>query len=73
MSVERDLEQVWLGNVLGRATADGGEANQGPAPADGGGDGLNVTIIYGRQDSTIAYSPIARNQPSGTSESTTSP
>eukprot|EP00969_Alexandrium_andersonii_P085559 3772151-Alexandrium_andersonii.AAC.1 len=72
MSFERDLEQVWLGDVLGRATADGGGIIHGPAPADGGGDGLNVTTNYSRQDSTIAYSPIARNQPSGISEGTTS-
>eukprot|EP00969_Alexandrium_andersonii_P355466 15444462-Alexandrium_andersonii.AAC.1 len=73
MSFERDLEQVWLDDVLGRATADGGGVTHGPAPADGGGDGLNVTINDSRRDSTIAYSPIARNQPSGISESTTSP
>eukprot|EP00969_Alexandrium_andersonii_P272239 12032221-Alexandrium_andersonii.AAC.1 len=63
MTLEADLEAVWLGNVLGRATADGGGHNQGPAPADGGSIGHDVTIDYGRQDSTIAYSPIAQNAP----------
>eukprot|EP00969_Alexandrium_andersonii_P238959 10548307-Alexandrium_andersonii.AAC.1 len=42
---------------------------QGPAPADGGGVGPNSTVDYSRQDSTIAYSPIARDPPSGISES----
>eukprot|EP00969_Alexandrium_andersonii_P224542 9916546-Alexandrium_andersonii.AAC.1 len=72
MALEADLEDVWLGNVLGRATADGGGITQGPAPADGGGVGPNSTVDYSRQDSTIAYSPIARDPPSGISESTRS-
>eukprot|EP00969_Alexandrium_andersonii_P368513 15473067-Alexandrium_andersonii.AAC.1 len=73
MTLEADLEDARLGNVLGRATADGGGVTQGPAPADGGGVGPNSTIDYSRQDSTIAYSPIARDPPCGISESTRSP
>eukprot|EP00969_Alexandrium_andersonii_P061039 2689838-Alexandrium_andersonii.AAC.1 len=65
MALEADLEAVWLGDVLGHATADGGGNNQGPAPADGGGVGHDITIDYGWQNSTIGYSPIARNTPSG--------
>eukprot|EP00969_Alexandrium_andersonii_P204424 9033245-Alexandrium_andersonii.AAC.1 len=56
MSFERDLEQVWLGDVLGRTPADGGGAGQGHAPADGGVAG---------QDRAIACRPIAQNAPSG--------
>eukprot|EP00969_Alexandrium_andersonii_P322266 14238902-Alexandrium_andersonii.AAC.1 len=63
MTLEADLEAAWLGNVLGRATADGGGTNQGPAPADGGITGHDNTVDYGRQESTIAYSPIAQNAP----------
>eukprot|EP00969_Alexandrium_andersonii_P321169 14191274-Alexandrium_andersonii.AAC.1 len=63
MTPEADLEQIWLGDVLGGATADGGGTVQGPAPADGGGAGLASTVDYSRQDSTIVYTPIARNAP----------
>eukprot|EP00969_Alexandrium_andersonii_P059553 2622288-Alexandrium_andersonii.AAC.1 len=69
MTLEAELEAVWLADVLGPPTAEGGGIGQGPAPAEGGSVGHDATIDYGRRDSTIGYSPIARNTPSGTSES----
>eukprot|EP00969_Alexandrium_andersonii_P112043 4948348-Alexandrium_andersonii.AAC.1 len=69
MALEADLEQVWLGDVLGQVPAEGGGHVRGPAPAEGGSGGQDITNDYGRQNSAIGYNPIAGHSSSGHSGS----
>eukprot|EP00969_Alexandrium_andersonii_P172320 7617902-Alexandrium_andersonii.AAC.1 len=62
---ERDLESVWLGDVMRQGAADGGLTMQQAPSAVGGNSGRDTTLEYGVHDSTMGYSPVAGRSSSG--------